>query len=260
MKWGAVIAAGGTVEPELAAALGSDSKALARFNGVTSLERTLAAVRDAGLGESVTVGPAALREHVVHGEWAMQAESALDNILLGISRIDAEAVLMMPADTPLFSAESLTHFTDRIRDRDPAGDWFAAGASPLPDFTRLYPEAPVQAVRLREGRMVVSGMYAATPSALRNAVDRVRPLIGARKSQLQVISRIGPAAILKFLFGRLASTDVEAVAGRLLGAQAILIPDVHPATCLDVDTIADYHAVQAIVARTEPTTVRVEST
>lgn len=259
MKWGAVIAAGGRVEADLAAVIGSESKALARFNGVTSLSRTLTAVREAVIEHAVTIGPAALREHVTHGEWVQQAQSALDNVMLGVNRLDVEAILMLPADTPLFTAESLSHFCQAIEARAPQSNWFAAAASPLPEFKRLFPEAPVQAVRLREGRMVVSGMYAATPKAMTDAVARVRPLIGARKSQLQVISRIGPAAILKFLTGRLTGFDVEAIAERLLGPPGILVPDAHPATCLDIDTIADFHAVQAIVARTEPTTVRVES-
>lgn len=260
MKWGAVIAAGGTVGPDLAEVIGSQSKALARFAGITSLERTLKALAEAGLDEVVTVGPEALVPHVTHGEWILESGSSLDNVLLGVDRLRADAVLMLPADTPLFTGESLMQFLQVIESRTAAGPWFAAAASELSVFRAQFPEAPVQAVRLREGRMVVSGMYAATPDALSGAVARLKPLIGARKSQLGVVARIGPAPLIKFLLGRLTARDVEMTAEKILGSPGILVADAHPATCLDVDTIEDYHAVQAIVARTELPTVRVEST
>lgn len=246
MKWGVVIAAGGTVEAELSRAIGSHRKALARLGQRTSLAWTLDAVAEASLGPCVTVTGADAAGEIAHGEFVAEGRSAIDNALLGLEALptSVQAVLFIPADTPLMNGTMLTEFAEKIGRRIEGDDWCAAGLSPAGRFREAFPEAAFKALRLREGPQLSGALYAASPKGLRTALDLVSSMRRSRKSQLAMAWKLGPFNMLRYLSGRVSMQRAEAIVGRLLGSQAIIVPDCHPATCLDFDTVEDWLHVQ----------------
>ncbi|HRI44444.1 MAG TPA: NTP transferase domain-containing protein [Fimbriimonadaceae bacterium] len=252
MKWGVVIAAGGTVEPELRQAIGSHRKALARLGPRTSLAWTLDAVAEAGLGPCVTVTGSDVADEIAHGEFVAEGRSAIDNARLGLEALpkSVEAVLFIPADTPLMDGPMLREFAEGIDRRVEVDNWCAAGLTPAGRFREAFPEATYKALRLREGPHLSGALYAASPIGLRTALDLAGSMRRSRKSQLAMAKKLGILNMLRYFSGRVSVERAEAIVGRLLGIQTIIVPDCHPATCLDFDTVEDWqHVLRAFESR-----------
>lgn len=260
MRWGAVIAAGGSAGPSLTRETGTSIKALTRFAGRTSLARTLEAIGPV-VPEVVTVGAPELAAHVDQGRWVREVGSSVDNVLAGLGELSpqVDAVMLLPADSPLLTAAAISRFQDQVESHFGVQErWFASTSAFLHDFRMAFPEAPVRAVRFAEGRLVASGLYAASPVALRSAVDALRPLVHSRKSQARFLAKLGLYNLFRFAIGRFSVSDVPSLGRRVLGSEAALFTGADPATCLDFDCVEDYRAIQAIIERTEPQTLRVE--
>ncbi|MBX7135326.1 MAG: NTP transferase domain-containing protein [Fimbriimonadaceae bacterium] len=249
MRWGVVVAAGGHADPDLAHAMGTTRKALARFGEVTSLELTLDAVRQTGFDACVTVSGLDVQHAVSHGEFLPEGQSAIDNARLGLEALgsEVEAVLFIPADSPLLDAEMLTSFTGAVAKRASLERWYSTGLSPLEGFRASFPEAETQALKLREGKYLSGALYAASPAGLIHALDLLTAMRRNRKSQAAMAWKLGPVNLARYVLGRISLADAERIVGKALGGQAVIVPDAHPATCLDFDTVADFEAIQRIL-------------
>jgi CTP:molybdopterin cytidylyltransferase MocA len=258
MNWGIVIAAGGSVEPDLGRAIGAPRKALARIGNKTSLAWTLEAVATADLGPCVTVTGPDVASEVLHGTFVAEGESAIDNARIGLEALPStlDAVLFIPADTPLMTGGMLRAFAENVVQRAQADRWCAAGLTPAHRFREVYPEATFRALRLREGPQLSGALYAASPAGLRAALDLAGSIRRSRKNQLAMAWKLGPFAMLRYLSGRVSMPTAEAILGRLMESQAILVPDCHPATCLDFDTVEDWrYVLLAFESRDPPTDI-----
>ena len=245
MRWGVVIVAGGFAPASLSAELGTERKALAQFGGKTSLEWTIDAVREAGIEDCVTVGGEDVRGHVRFGEWQAERGSAVDNFSAGVEvlRTKPEALLPLPSDSPLLTAEMLRHFMASVEQRAAEQRWYAAGLSSLRDFSTAYPGVAAKSTRTREGRFLTGALYALASSGLPPVLDLVHQIRHSRKSQFAVARRLGLANMLLMLSGRASLANGEQALARAFGGQIIIVPDCHPATCFDFDDPAEYRAL-----------------
>lgn len=249
MKWGVVVAAGGHADVDLAQAMGTTRKALARFGDATSLGLTLDAVRQAGFDACVTVSGLDVQHAVSHGEFLPEGQSAIDNARLGLEALggEVEAVLFIPADSPLLDAEMLVSFTGAVANRANHDRWYSTGLSPLEGFRASFPEAEAQALKLREGKYLSGALYATSPAGLVHALDLLTALRRNRKSQAAMAWKLGPLNLARYALGRISLSDAERIVGKALGGQAVIIPDTHPASCLDFDTVADFEVIQRML-------------
>ena len=250
MNWGAVVLAGGTVDPVLAEVLGTDRKALAMCEGRSCLARTLAAVRDAGIKHSVAVGPEEVQSEVHFGDWVAEGSRQMVNARKGVDHFaGVDELLFLPSDSPLLSGDGLRHFLSAVERRRTRDRWLAAGVCPAAVFESEFPEVPTQAVRIREGRFVSGAYYAASRDAFFGAMDIVAVMAESRKSQFGMLRRLGLGTLLKAVTGRLRLAEGEARVSQLMGAEAFAILDCDAAAMVDIDTPEDWRAVQAIFAR-----------
>lgn len=250
MRWGVVVAAGGEAPPPLQRAARVVTKGEALVGGRASLALVLEAVRAAEIGECVVVGSARLDPHMVYGKRIDEGESAVDNARRGVAALGSvEGVLFLPADAPLLTAEMLRAFVTAVERRQESAGWLAVGLSPAQAFAQSYPEVPFQAIRLREGRHLSGALYAASPEGLARAFHLLTQLRRRRKSQLAMLRKIGFGTMLTYFSGQMTFARAEQVLGRVFGAQAIAVPECHPATCLDFDTGDEWATIDAIATR-----------
>lgn len=247
MRWGAVIAAGGQAKPELAREIGQNVKGLARFGDRTSLAYVLAAVAEAGLERVVTVGPESVRLDLAVGEWRLEGDNAVDNVRLGLSALGhaVEAALLLPADAPLISAPMLQRFMQSVESRASGAEpWCAAGICPAEEFASAFPGAPMRTIGLREGKFVSGALYAATPTAIHNALEILTHMRRARNRPFAMVRRLGLWNLLRYGMGRVGIADAERVVGAAFDSRAMIDPTAHPATCMDFDTVEEYRLLQ----------------
>lgn len=245
-QWGVVILAGGLVKDPLASALGTPQKALAKFGGRSSLERTIESVRDAGITRIVVVGcecdlqiSGNLPDHGTAAKNAVAGARALAEF--GVSRL-----FILPADQPLMTGAAIRDFVDRIDSRTILGEFYAAGLAKLAEFRKMYPTATATPIRLRDGAFLSGGLFAGTLEAIFSCENLVAEFRKSRKSQIKMVARVGLDVLVRFVFRRVTLAEAESRLERLMRHQCILISDCHPSTVLDFDNIQEYEEITAI--------------
>lgn len=256
MRWGVVVAAGGHADPELASAIGTSRKALASFSGRTSLEFTLSAVSEAGFAECVTVGGEEILPHVSHGDFALESETAVDNVLIGMERLrGVDAVLLLPSDSPLITSQMLAHFVEGVSLRKNVeaqpnyfgNRWFSAGLARAADFASTYQGIEMRPIKLKGCKFVSGALYATTSEGIQAAVEIFRQARRGRKSQFKLVSQFGFGNVIRYFLGSVSLPAAERILTKGLGGATALITDCHPATCLDFDTAEEFAYIKRLM-------------
>jgi hypothetical protein len=144
-------------------------------------------------------------------------------------------LLYATSDMPYVDAAAVRDFVARAPE--------AALAMPLTAAARFearFPGAPPFGVRLGRERVVNGGMFAIPGAAAPLLADVAAAFFDARKSPWKMASLVGPAAALRFAFGQLTVSAVEARASAVLGVRACAVRDAAPELAFDADTIAEY--------------------
>jgi len=245
-QWGVVILAGGLVKDPLACRIGTPQKALAEFNGLTSIERTVQAVRDSGISLVVVVG--CEYDGQISGNLP-DLGTAAKNAIAGTRKLEelgASKVLLLPADQPLMFGSAIRQFIDHLDSRTILGEFFASGLAKLSDFRNAYPSASATPIRLRDGEFLSGGLFAGTLQAIYSSEELVAEFRKNRKSQIKMVARVGLDVLLRFVFRRVTLAEAESRLERLMRHQCILVPDCHPSTVLDFDNVDEYEEISAI--------------
>jgi len=238
MEYAAVITAGGRVEGEFAAAIGTDVKALAPFLESTLLARTIDAVRDLGIERIAVIGGEAVRAACEQQVQRVIQESASgsENLLRALHAWDNDApVLYLTSDMPFITSQALRSFIDAV----PAAT-LALALTEFADFERQFPGAPPFGITLA-GEKVVNGGAFVIPSRCAQNIERfaVR-FFDARKSVWGMARLTGPALLLQFVLRRLSVAKLERHARRLLGIPARAVRNAPPELAYDVDVLEEY--------------------
>ena len=243
MRWGVVVVAGGLVKDPLASAIGTPRKALASIGGRTCLARTLDAVRDAELNDCVTVSGEDVEEHVHHGMLVHERDSQIENARYGVEALPSvDAVLFLPADSPLLEASTLTKFMDDVTQRINDGEerWLAAGLTGLEEFREQFPSIGTQPIRLRDGDFLSGALFATSPAAFLNAIALIDEMSKSRKNQVALLMKLGFWTVIKYLMNRVSIADAEEKLGKIFEGQAIVVTGCDPCMAADIDDVADY--------------------
>lgn len=249
-----VVAAGGLEPDPLASAMGTPRKALAPVAGRASLARVLDAVKEAGLEDCVTAAGPDTHPWIHWGAAAPEGGTGVESVAHGVDALDpaCEAVLILPSDAPAMDGPMMRAFLDAVeRRRNVERDvqrWYAAGICTLAAFESAYPGYPVHPLRLREGRFLSGALFALSRAGFRHGVGVFDAMRQSRRSQLGMIRRLGPGPLVRYLAGRIALADAEAIIGRLLDGAVWVVPGMDPATCLDFDDADEYALIEPIVA------------
>jgi CTP:molybdopterin cytidylyltransferase MocA len=233
----AAITAGGRVEGELAAALGTSVKALARISGATLLDAAIGAARGAGAQRIAVIGGAEVRAHCVDSVDAVVNESSdgRENLRRAFAEAGDQPLLLMASDMPFIGATAVGAFLAGVGGAD-----LAMPIASVESYRAAYPGAPAHDTNLAGERIVNGSIFYFGSGVATRVLAIAQQLFAARKSLFGMASLLGPRLLVRFALGRLHVEDVELRAQQRLGLVARAVRDCSPELCFDVDTVADY--------------------
>lgn len=245
-EWSAVVTAGGFASQRLQKVIGTYNKSLARLGGKTLLDRSLDAIKSSGIKRVAVVGDQQVRAiasaHELNPIVADRGSSPVMSAMSGVNALSPEGpILFVPADAPFMTGEHIRDCCSRIGTHTSRVDqWLCVGVCSREQVEFELPRAPFKYVKLAEGEFATSSLYAATFGAVRRATDILDQLSKDRKSQFAIARRFGFGNLLRFFFGKLSMADVEQIASQTFGARGFLVPEVHPMTTFDIDSVQDW--------------------
>jgi GTP:adenosylcobinamide-phosphate guanylyltransferase len=236
----AVITAGGPIAGNYAERAGTHLKALAPVRGKTMLARTIEALRGVGVARIAVVGGEEVKnacgstvEKIVP-----DAGTGRGNVLGALDAWpeDGDRLLYLTCDMPYVTAPALQTFVDAVPE-----PILSMALCEIDAFLLRFPNIPPSFGITLNGEMVVNGGAFLIPAG---ANARIRSfatrLFEARKTPLKMASIAGPSLLLKFLFGRLAISELEARASGLLGVPVVAARGCSPELGFDADTLTEY--------------------
>ena len=241
----AIVLAGGRIDGEYAAAVGSEVKALAPVRGRACGARVVDALLAAEwVGRIVVVGPEMVVPALPEGcTWVEESDSAYGNVHAGLNALqpgEGDQVLLCGADVPALTSEALDDFIQRA----PLDADFCLPVVRRERYLNAFPGSKNLYVRLAEGRFTGGSQYAVQPRAVRENEPILRELVRQRKSQLGMIKTFGLRFIWRLLTGRLTIPELEQRASELTASRCRAVPDCHPELAYDIDTLEDWHYLQ----------------
>jgi CTP:molybdopterin cytidylyltransferase MocA len=233
----AAITAGGRVEGPLAAAIGTEVKALAPFGEGLLVDASIAAARAAGAKRIAVIGGAAVRAHCGDRVDAVidEAPDGRENLRRAIELGVGEPLLLLTSDLPFVEGKAASDFLERARGAD-----LALPLASESDYLRAYPGAPPHITRVGKERVANGSVVYFGPGVAPRVLDVAQRLFAARKSLFGMARLLGPALLARFLTNRLEIEQIEARADHLFGIRARAVRDASPTLCFDVDTYEDY--------------------
>jgi GTP:adenosylcobinamide-phosphate guanylyltransferase len=233
----ATITAGGRVDGALREAIGTDVKALAMFDGVTMLERAIAAARGAGAERTIVVGGPEVRARCgsLVDEVVDERPEGRDNVRRAIESAGGSALLLMTSDMPFVDAASLATFLEAAAPFD-----IALPLAEASEYLARFPDAPPHLTKIGSDRVANGSVVWFAPGVADRALVAAQRLFDARKSLIRMAMLLGPALLARYLAGALRIEHIETRAERVLGVRGRGIRNMPPELCFDVDTDDDY--------------------
>jgi hypothetical protein len=141
----------------------------------------------------------------------------------------------------------LRHFCDAVEKKITNPRWLAVGLAKAEAFLTAYPGRRISILRLREGRFVSGALYGGAPEAYIGALETLAYFRHSRKNQFAMARKFGFRSLARLYLGRVTLEEAERKAGSMFGSQGIVVPDCHPAACLDFDNGGDYSILQSLM-------------
>lgn len=233
----------GVVDP-LCEAAGVTHKAEIPVAGVPMLDRVVAALRDADLGDSLYISGYSGSELTE----VDSCEGPADSVAIGLEEIDQFPCLVTTCDHALLTSEMLQSF---IIGAESVETDICVGFATESVIQAEYPET--KRTYLRFSDEAVSGcnlFYIATSDGLK-AIAYWQSVQHLRKNPLKLAKKLGVGIGVKYAAGRLSLDGAFAYAAERIGITAapVLLPFAEAA--IDVDKPSDLELVEAILnART----------
>lgn len=237
-----VVLAGGKNSSEMAAATGTENRALTPIGTRTMLEYVVSALAETpSVSRIFVVGdvPQSEAYKAVAGR-----QTLLDNLMAGLAAAgDQERVLISTSDIPFVTPQALEDF---IRRASATEADICCSYVPLAACTQKYPEMKRTAITLAEGRFTLGNVMLVRPRFLASHQEAIAQAYAARKSPAQIARLLGWGLLLRLLGSQLVSprllttSTLEAAVSRALGGgRAVGICSAYPEIGTDVDKPED---------------------
>ncbi len=243
----AIIPAGGHIDADFAAKVGTTSKALIPLGGKTMLERTITVLRDTGRGgrifiaggEEVQAHPAAkLADKAVLG-----GRSGPESILNALKSLLAEPsppqkVLLLTCDLPFLAPDMLTAFINACpKDVDICMPLITKG-----QYQARFPDSHATFIPLKDDTWTAGNTYLMDTTALQKAMPHMERVFKVRKSKIGMARLLGPVFLYKFVRKQLTIPIVEEKIKQILGCTGAPVLNCAPELAFDIDDYEDYQA------------------
>lgn len=250
LTFDAILPAGGLIEPEFAAKVGTSNKALIKLDGKTILERTILALRATGrVGRIVVAG----NDEVKQSESAKLADrvvssghSGPSSILNGLKALLAEKdppskVVVVTTDLPFLTPTLLTDFIDSC----PKHMDLCLPLVTKSQYQARFPHSSSTFIQLQDDTWTAGNIYLIDVKALEKSMPHLERVFLARKSKIGMAKLLGPVFLYKFLRKQLTVPMVEAKLKEMLGCTGAPVLNCAPELAYDIDAYDDFeYAVQ----------------
>ena len=253
-----VLAADRGPDDPVAGAAGVRCKSMAPIDGIPMVFRVLDALAASteinaqilcGPSQSIVALEPELDAHIRSGAvgWMANQQTPSTSAYHVLQSLPENTpVLLTTADHAMLSARMVDYFCTRARN---TGCDVVVGVARHEAVTKAYPQTRRTATRLQDGSYCGCNLFAFLTPRARRAADFWRQVETQRKKPLRVIRVLGVMAVLRYLLGQLSLTEALERVSRRLGFKAgtVIIP--FPEAAIDVDSVADWELVQAIVSK-----------
>lgn len=245
-KLDVIVPCGGTIDESFARVVNTNNKALVKFDGVSVIDTTLAALkRSKYVNRIVMIGSAGVGESEAAkkaDEFILEGKTGPENIFRGLDWLlktptPPTEVMIVTGDLPFLTAEALDRFIEQC---PPRKDMCIPLIS-KEEFQNLYPQAEATFVGLKDGTWTTGCAYVATASGLQTAVHHINLVFQNRKSKLGMARLLGLGFVIKYLTKTLTVQDVESKVKQLLSIEGVAVRGVPPELAYDIDDLDDYH-------------------
>lgn len=244
-QYDAILPAGGQIDAEFAAKVGTDHKALIRLGERSILQNALESLQATGrfdrmvlIGSEEVTGSAdaKLATHRVP-----ERASGPDNIMAGLEALEKDGgppkkVVLLTTDLPFLSGPVLEDFLDR----SPQDLEIVVPICNKTAYQKVYPDSHSTYMTLKDESYTAGGAFLMEPEALRRAMPMINRLFANRKSKIGMARLLGPALLFKYLAKTITIDDVERKALSLLGIKGKALRDSAPELAYDIDDLEDY--------------------
>lgn len=241
----AILPAGGTLDPELAAQVGAQNKALIPIGGQTVLRRTIEALRGTGrVNRIVLVGTDEVRNHpdaALATDLVTSGTSGPDTIFRGLKHLAAlpdapSQVLIVTADLPFLTPEIIRSFLEKC----PPEAEVCVPLATKEEYQARFPGSGATFIPLKDNAWTAGCAYVMNVAAFTRALPDLERLFLVRKSKIGMIRLLGAKFLFKYLTKTLVLQDVESKIVSLLGCSGRAILSSPPELAFDIDDLEDY--------------------
>ena len=240
-------------EDALAQHAGASCKAFVEIDGMPMLSRVLATLSASpGVATILLSGPdkdklqdqSEINDLIRSGDisWLPPQSSPSTSAYEALRTLPPEQqVLLTTADHPLLSVEIVNAFCTRATEQDAD---LVIGFARFSLVQKEFPGLKKTVLRFSDGELCGCNLFVFLTPASREASNFWRRTEARRKNPFRVIGALGWMNVLKYFSGALTLEDaLDALSRKLeLRVRAVVLP--YADAAVDVDSIADYGAVQ----------------
>lgn len=249
----AILPAGGRIDADFAAKVGTDVKALIKIGDQTILERTLSALDGTGrIGRTIVIGGDEVQIHAdgKASHVVPEGSTGPENILKGLKFLLGQPdpphkVFLITTDLPFMTAGIIARFIDACpKERDiciplvSRDEWFA-----------LYPNSPATFATLGDGSWTSGGAFLMDVQALQRVMPRIEQVFNNRKSVFGMAKLLGPAFLFRYITKKLTVPDLEVKIQSMIGCSGAAVRNAPTELAYDIDALDDYEYACARFAK-----------
>jgi len=259
VKVNAVVLAGGTNGPEMAAATGVTNRALTPLGARTMLDYVTSALHHAeSVGDVFVVGDVPAGPHY---EQIPGGASLLDNLLAGVRAAQTAntRILVSTSDIPFLMPEAVEDFIRQAHSPGAVSADLCCSYVPLARCRERFPEMKRTAIKLREGRFTLGNLMLVNPQFLEAHRDIITRAYDARKSAVGVARLLGAGLPARLLLAQCVSPSLltvpaleEGVSRLIGGGRVAAIRSEYPEVGTDVDKPDDVAVARRMLAGGPP--------
>ncbi|MBX3707693.1 MAG: NTP transferase domain-containing protein [Pseudomonadales bacterium] len=225
----------------------------AAFPAAMAPTRLVSGPADTALAAAPTLA-ARLARRLADGGWRRlePAASPASSALAALRETDPHhATLLTTGDHALLTPALARAFLVGARAHARDGADLAVGFVPLARVQARFPGARRTALRFRDAEVCTCNLFALLAPAAHGVIDLWREVERDRKRPWRMVRRLGPLVLVRFLLRRVTLAEALARLGRLAGARIVPVLLDEPEAAVDVDSVADWELVQAVIAERE---------
>lgn len=241
----AILPAGGTIDPNFAARVGVDAKALIEIGGRTIFDRTLDALERSGrVARTVVIGTPDVLAHPSAQRATYRLESGPSgpqNILNGLKHLRSQEnppkrVLVVTTDLPFLTAEIIERFIDAC----PPDKDICVPLITKSQYQSRFPNSGATFIPLRDDTWTAGCAYLMNAEALEKSTPHIERVFANRKSKIGMAKLLGFGFLLKVIMKTLTAADAEKKIVEILGCSAKAVLGCPPELAYDIDFADDY--------------------